>query len=78
VWVTKGTNYIQHVYQHNIVLPHVQWQLAWWLDVIEEVTNHVKIRKKIGQNRKYGKKHRVRKRKKIEKTIKKEKKKKND
>ncbi len=32
----------QHVYQHNIIPHHVQWQLAWWLDVSGEGKNHVK------------------------------------
>ncbi len=53
MWVTKSTNHIQHVYQHNIIPPHVQWQLPWWLDVSKEDKNHVK--KRIGKNRQYGK-----------------------
>lgn len=79
VWVTKGTNHIQHVYQHNIIPPHVQWQLAWWLDVVGEGKSHGKIRKeqaKTDNMARIKKKHRARKREKIVKKIKKEKKKK--
>jgi hypothetical protein len=59
--VTKDTNHIQHVYQHNIVFHHVQWQLPWWLDVSREGKNHMKFfenKKRIGKNKKYGKKKR--------------------